>query len=115
MQLTRLVVPTISALLIFSASAEKLDLSSQQNASNAVVRAKVKIIKASNAYTAMTNQLAQYQGHYDSLTNLIATSNLTQTNKVQQIFQKQVQALDDCHDALTKATKVLMDFIKSQP
>jgi hypothetical protein len=83
-------------------------------ASNEVRRTALKALKNSPAYTTLTNQLAQYDGHYAMLTNLIATADLSKTNKVQDIITKQRQATDDLHDAVVKLVKLVKELAGNQ-
>lgn len=84
-------------------------------ASNQTRLSVLRALKSSPAYTGLTNQLgAQYDFHYATLTNLIATADLTKTNKVQDIMTKQRQATDDLHDAMEKLVKLVKGLAGNQ-
>jgi len=76
----------------------------------AVQKRDVKIMKTSNAWIAMTNQLAQYDDHYIDATDSIAEVTDAKTRTA---LTKSLKATDDCHDALVKLIKCFTDYVKA--
>lgn len=68
-------------------------------------------LKQSNAYIAMTNQMAQYNTHYAAATNKLAAS--TADASTQAAITKAIAALDDCHDALNKFITCFKQYVDS--
>lgn len=85
----------------------------------------VSALKSSQDWITLTNQLAQYEAHYDDYTNRVAIANSkialvtdtkTQTalQKVMDAMDKQGKMLDDVHDAVKKMKRIVADLVNVQ-
>ena len=108
------------------------------NGQKAAHNTAVKTLRASDAWTAMTNQLAQYDTHFAAATNQqahYAADYITATNKAALIAdaatklavtkaiaafddtetagEKALKATDDVHDAVVKLIKCFVDYVKA--
>ena len=85
----------------------------------------VATIKSSPEWTGLTNQLAQYDGHYADYTNQIKIAGnkialvadpatATALSKLLDVMDKQARMQDDVHDAVMKMKKIVVDTVNNQ-
>lgn len=98
----------IALILAAGVAMADMELGPQRKNAN---RQAVRQLKQSAAWIGMTNQLAQYDGHYTAATNNAAQITDAKTRNA---VTQAIRATDDCRDALAKLIRCFVDNVEAQ-